>query len=219
MHLRFFIRVTRIKKVFSTNIKNLLSQNDLKVTEEPSFTEFKNNNHTSYDQTPSENRIDLTTGELKHVKENVQKSKEILDRQTESIKNAEKYLDSTNHKEWKGITPYLLNFHMKYKESVFELEEFDISTKYMLGLVTRVNSKLSYKDKIQNTFGSSKYSFMKHLNGQSLLHFYHHRCELKLQLDFFRILFTKKSILLRGFAYIYNPVTETIQTPKLFQLF
>ena len=137
-------------------------------------------NHTSYDETPSENQIDLTTGQLKYVNENVQKSKEILDTQTESVKNAERYLDSINHKEWKEITPYLLNFHMKYKENVFELEEFDISTKYTLELVTRDNSKLSYKDKIQNTFDSSKYSFVKHLNGQSLLHFYHHRSELKL---------------------------------------
>ena len=38
----FFIRITRIKKAFSTKIKNLLSQNNLKITEEPSFTEFKN---------------------------------------------------------------------------------------------------------------------------------------------------------------------------------
>ena len=105
-------------------------------------------NHTSYDQTPSENQIDLTTGKLKYVNENVHKSKEILDRQTESVKNAERNLDSINHKEWKEITPYLVNFHMKYKESVFELEEFDISTKYTLELVTRDNSK-SYKDKIQ----------------------------------------------------------------------
>ena len=107
----------------------------------------------------------MTTGELNYVNENVQKSKEILDRQTESIKHAERYLDSTNHKECKEITGYLLNFHMKYKESVFELEEFDISTKYTLGLITRDNSKLPYKDKIQITFGSSKYSFVKHLNG------------------------------------------------------
>ena len=42
MHLLFFIRVARIKKAFLTKIKNLLSQNDLKITEEPSFTEFKN---------------------------------------------------------------------------------------------------------------------------------------------------------------------------------
>ena len=28
-------------------------------------------NHTSYDQTPSENQIDLTTDELKYVNENV----------------------------------------------------------------------------------------------------------------------------------------------------
>ena len=178
----------------------------------------------SYDQTPSENHIDLTTGEPKYVNENVQKSKEILERQTESVKNAERYLDSTNHKEWKEITPYLLNFHMKYKESVFELEEFDISTKYTLGLVTRDNSKLSYKAKIQNTFDSSKYSFVKHLNGQSLLHFYHHRCELKLinnvslQLDFSGYYSRKK-----GFCFevlhTYIPGTDTLQTLQLFQLF
>ena len=159
MHLLFFIRSTD-KKAFSVKIKNLLSQNDCRITEEPSFTEFKNStldvkwrggfsekncllsktmssevklivqndvrveengnftlifasdylegkrelflsqndqfftnsfrvnmdtndvNHTSYDQTPSENQIDLTTGELKYVNENIQKSKEILDRQT-----------------------------------------------------------------------------------------------------------------------------------------
>ena len=61
-------------------------------------------NHTSYDQTPLENQIDLTTGELKYVNENVQKAKEILDRQIESVKNAERYLDNINHKEWKEIT-------------------------------------------------------------------------------------------------------------------
>ena len=42
MHLLFFVRVAPIKIAFSTKIKNLLSQNDLKITEEPSFTEFKN---------------------------------------------------------------------------------------------------------------------------------------------------------------------------------
>ena len=42
MHLLFFIREARTKKAFSRKIKNLLSQNDLKFTEEPSFTEFKN---------------------------------------------------------------------------------------------------------------------------------------------------------------------------------
>ena len=42
MHLLFFISVAQIKKAFSTKIKNLLSQNYLKITEEPSFTEFKN---------------------------------------------------------------------------------------------------------------------------------------------------------------------------------
>ena len=74
-------------------------------------TDTNDVNHTSYDQTPSENQIDLTTGE-KYPNENVQKAKEILDRQTESVKNAERYLDNINHKEWKGITPYLLNFHI-----------------------------------------------------------------------------------------------------------
>ena len=168
---------------------------------------------------------DLTTGELKYVNENAQKAKEILDRQIESVKNAERYLDSINHKEWKEITPYLLNFHMQYKQSVFELEEFDISTKYMLELVTRDNSKLSYKDKIQNTFDSSKYSFMKHLNGQSLLHFYHHLCELKLinnvttSIRYFLGYYSRKKGFCFEVLHTYNPGTETLQTLQLFRLF
>ena len=75
-------------------------------------TDTNDVNHTSYDQTPSENQIDLTTGELKYANENVQEAKKILDKQTESVKNAERYLDSINYKEWKEITPYLLNFHI-----------------------------------------------------------------------------------------------------------
>ena len=61
---------------------------------------------------------------------NVQRSKEILHREIESLKSMEAYLDSVDHTEWKEITRYLLTFHMKFKESVFELEEFDISTNY-----------------------------------------------------------------------------------------
>ena len=167
----------------------------------------------------------MTTGELKYVNENVQKLKEILDRRIESVKNAEKYLHSTNNKEWKEITSYLLNFHMKYKESEFEQEEFDISTKFTLVLVTRDNSKLSYKDKIQNTFDFIKYSFVKHLNGQSLLHFYHHRCELKLinnvtaSIIFFSGYYSQKKGFCFEVLHTYNPGTESLQTLQLFRLF
>ena len=109
---------------------------------------------------------------------NVPRSKEILHREIETLKSVKAYLDSVDLTEWKEITPYLLTFHMKFKESVSELEEFDISTNYTLGLVTKDNSILSYKGKIKNTFESSKYSFVKHLNTQFLLHLYHHRSEL-----------------------------------------
>ena len=114
---------------------------------------------------------------------------------------------------------------MKYKESVFELEEFDISTKHMLELVTRDNSKLSYNDKIQNTFDSSKYSFVKYLNGQSLLHFYQDCCELKLMnnvttsIRFFQdIIHEKKGFCFEVF-HTYNPGTVTLQVLQLFRLF
>ena len=117
--------------------------------------------HTKYEQPSSKNQIDLTKEGIKYINANVQRSKEILDREIETLKSVESYLDSFDHKEWKEITPYLLTFHMKFKESVFELEEFDISTNCTLALVTKDNSKLSYKDKIKNTFGSSKYSFVK----------------------------------------------------------
>ena len=47
--------------------------------------------------------------------------------------------------------------------------------------MVRVDSgKISYKDKIETTFSKSKYSYLKHLSESNTLHFYHHKCELKL---------------------------------------
>ena len=95
----------------------------------------------------------------------------------------------------------------------------------MLELATRDNSKLSYKDKIQNTFDSSKYSFVKHLNGQSLLQFNHHRCELKLinnvttSIRFFQDIIHQKKGFCFEVLHTYNPGNEAVQTLQLFRLF
>ena len=73
-----------------------------------------------------------------------------------------------------------LTFHMKFKQNFFGLETFDMSSNYVLNLVRQPNSDLFYKDKIENVFGKSKYSFDKAFNSGSTIHFYHHRCELKI---------------------------------------
>lgn len=60
-------------------------------------------------------------------------------------------------------------------------------TQYSLALVRQDNSVISYNGKISN-----KYCYLKHLEKSNTLHFYHHRCELKLinnvttQLRFFQ---------------------------------
>ena len=37
-----------------------------------------------------------------------------------------------NYKEWKEDTPYLISFHVNFKEDVFGLKEFNIAQKRML---------------------------------------------------------------------------------------
>ena len=70
----------------------------------------------------------------------------------------------TEYKEWKEVTPHLLTFHVNFKSDVFGLKEFNIATKYNLALIRQDDSVLKYKDKIENDFSDSKYSFLKHLN-------------------------------------------------------
>ena len=108
--------------------------------------------------------------------ENFKKSEDKL----EVEKVIESIVDMTEYKDWKEVTPYLLTFHVNFKEYVFRLKEFNIATKYNLALIRQDNSVLKYKDKIENDFSDSKYLILKHLNKNNRFHFYPHCCELKL---------------------------------------
>ena len=81
------------------------------------------------------------------------------------------------------VTPYLITFHVNYKEDVFGLEEFEIATKLNLALVqvdSGISGKILYRDKIETTFSKSKCSYLKHLSESNTLNFYHYKCKLKL---------------------------------------
>ena len=112
--------------------------------------------------------------------ENLKNSDDKLEVEKENLKDIESVLSKVEYKEWKEATLHLLTFHVNFKEDVFGLKEFNIATKYDLALIKQDDSVLKYKDKIENDFSDSKYSFLKHLNKVNSLHFYHQRCELKL---------------------------------------
>ena len=57
-----------------------------------------------------------------------------------------------NQPWWKETTPYLITFHMNYKEDVFGIDELEIATKHNLALVEEDGSRLGYKDKIETQF-------------------------------------------------------------------
>ena len=111
---------------------------------------------------------------------NFKKSEDKLEVEKENLKAIENILDMTEYKEWKEVTPYLLTSQVNSKEDVFGLKIFNIATAYNLALIRQDDSVLKYKDKIENEFSDSKYSFLKHLNKTNRFHFYHHHCELKL---------------------------------------
>ena len=116
----------------------------------------------------------MTQGEIKFRKEDLDQSKIEHDDANYTLQNIEKYLDATKYNEWKQVIPYLITFHLKFKEDVFGVDEFNPFTKYNLVLVRQENSTLTYKDMIDNTiYSKSKYSYLKHLNKTSTLHFYH----------------------------------------------
>ena len=112
--------------------------------------------------------------------ENFKNSDDKLEVEKENLKDIESVLSKVEYKEWKEATLHLLTFHVNFKEDVFGLKEFNIATKYDLALIKQDDSVWKYKDKIENDFSDSKYSFLKHLNKVNSLHFYHQRCELKL---------------------------------------
>ena len=69
---------------------------------------------------------------------------------------------------------------MKFKQNIFGLQTFDMSSNFVLNLVCQPSSDLSYKDKIENVFGKSKYSFAKGFNSSRTIHSCYHRCKLKI---------------------------------------
>ena len=138
----------------------------------------RDKNQTDYIE--ENNEIDLTQGEIKFIKENMEKSKDEYENSSSNLKVVEIKLNASNYIQWKEVIPHQLTFHMKFKQNVFGLETFDMSSNYVLNLVRQPNSDLSYKDKTENVFGKSKYSFAKAFSSSGTIHFYHHQCELKI---------------------------------------
>ena len=97
-------------------------------------------NHTSY-LNEGGIEMDVVQGEIKYVLQNFRstKKKRKLYEEQKKLTDLETYFNSKNHSEWKEETPYLITFHVNYKEDVFGLEEFEIATKLNLALV-RVDS-------------------------------------------------------------------------------
>ena len=91
----------------------------------------------------------------------------------------------TECKEWKEVTPYIQTFHVNFKEDVFGLKEFNIATKYNFALIRQDDPALKYKDKMENEFSGSKYSFLNHLNKTNRFHFYQHCCKFKACVRYF----------------------------------
>ena len=104
--------------------------------------------HTTYNNADGF-QVDLGEGEIKYVLQNVENSKVRLENEEKKLKEIEDFLDSKNHPEWKQTTPYLITFHVNYKEDVFGVDEFEIVTKHNLKIMQEDGSRLRYKDKIE----------------------------------------------------------------------
>ena len=154
--------------------------NSLNVSIDTNNTTNQYENYTNDYESYTEVTSDLSRGEIKYVYENLKNSDDKLEVEKENLKDIESVLDKVEYKEWKEVIPHLPTFHVNFKEDVFGLKELNIPTKYDLALIKQGDSALRYKDKVENDFSDSKYSFLKHLNKVNSLHFYHQRCELKL---------------------------------------
>ena len=84
-------------------------------------------NRTSYVNEEA-TEIDVSQGEIKYILQNIRRPKKIIRRGTKKLTVLETYLDSKDHSEWKEVTPYLIIFHVNYKEDVFSLEKFEIKS-------------------------------------------------------------------------------------------
>ena len=152
--------------------KNFLSENDEFV-----INLFKKNSQgqsqTIFNKETQE--LDLSQGERKFLSENYEKISTRLKLETANLKEKENALDIITTVAWEEVTPYLITLHVNFKENVFGLDKFDISTKYNIALVTKEESSITCKDKIKH-----KYYYLKHLTKVNLLDFDHHLCEIKM---------------------------------------
>ena len=62
-------------------------------------------------------------------------AKKTLDEKQKKLTDLETYLDSKDHLKWKEVIPYLITFHVNYKEDVFGAKKLEIATKLNLKLV------------------------------------------------------------------------------------
>ena len=84
-----------------------------------------NINHTSH-LNEGGIEIDVGQGEIKYILQNVRNIKKI-DEEQKKLTDLQTYLDSKNHSEWKELSPYMITFHVNYKEDVFGLKEIEES--------------------------------------------------------------------------------------------
>ena len=76
------------------------------------------------------------------------------------LKEKKNALGKTTTGVWEEVTPYLVTLHVNFEDNVFGLEEFDISTKYNLALVTKEGSSIIHKEfkmKISNISAKQTY--------------------------------------------------------------
>ena len=100
------------------------------------------NDATNHYKNYTDVMLDLTQGRIKYVYQNLKKSEDKLEVEKENLKATESILNSTEYKEWKEITPYLLTFHVNFKEDVFGLKQFNIARKYNLAFMRQDDSIL-----------------------------------------------------------------------------
>ena len=119
------------RKIFlSENDKFVI--NSFKVNIDP-----QGQSQTIYNKEMQE--LDLSQGELKILIENYEKNNTRLKLETANLKEKENEnaLNKITTVAQEEVTPYLIMLHVYFKENVFGLEEFNISTKYNLALVTK----------------------------------------------------------------------------------
>ena len=55
--------------------------------------------------------------------ENLKNSDDKLEVEKENLRDLESVLDKVEYKEWKEVTPYLLTFHVNFKDDVYGLKD------------------------------------------------------------------------------------------------